>query len=78
MKFTTIKLMGFGLIMMFGVSSCQSFNCGCPMAEVEESERMKRKKEKMLGLDELVIKKLDDKEMERMNKGEVKDSAIAK
>lgn len=69
--------MGFGLIMMFGVSSCQSFSCGCPMAVVKESESRKRKKEKTLRLDEPVIKKLGDKEMERINKGEVKDFEIA-
>ena len=26
-------------MLMFGMSSCQSFNCGCPMAEVKERER---------------------------------------
>jgi hypothetical protein len=43
MKFTDTKIIGFVLILAFGGSSCQTLNCGCPMAEVKKGESVKER-----------------------------------
>lgn len=81
MKLTTIKLIGFGLMLMFGVNSCQSFNCGCPMAEVKErgseGEMLRIGESERGRLGEGVIGRGDERVTGRLGEGERGEFEVA-